>query len=61
MKTNDIVSPAHLATRRDRAVAAKRAGNIGALMKEYAWVGLRVGYDRMLLMAQEVNRLVKAQ
>ena len=61
MKTNDIVSPVYLAIRRDCAVAAKRAGNVGELMREFAWVGLRFGRARMMEMAREVNSLARAK
>ena len=59
MKTTTIVSPIYLATRRDCAIAAKRAGDIGALMREFASVGLRLGREKMFKFAHEVNRLAK--
>lgn len=59
MKTSEMVSPMCLATRLNGAVLAKRAGDVGRLMREYAWVGLRMGRAKMIAMAHEVERLTR--
>lgn len=59
MKMNEMVSPMVLATRLNAAVNAKCAGNIGKLMRDLAWVGMRMGRARMIAMSREVNRLAR--